>query len=384
MQLDANTPRMMKKIVFIALILLTLCRMGFFLYSNKEKYANDYWSRYPTLKTVFEGSQYMMKDWKFWIPDETVYSYAAGAYVKGANPILVESTQPPLGKYLMALSVVLFNNENVIVALFFAFFLIGVGWTAYLLSKNSIVSGISVLLLMCDSLFTNQLRYMPLLDIFEVTFIVWGIACVARGLHKSVRWMFVLGLVFIGLSMMTKVWVTGAVFLCVVTLYTIIVDRPYIKYLFVGYGIIFAILLVVYAKTIVSGYSPLEILKVQKWLFWYHESKINRFFTIWPLIFLNKWYVWWGTEPIIKEAQWSVLWPVTTGIFLVEIVRKLYRRAISYHNGVWDVFFYSMLVYLFFMSMGQANARYLLPFLVLGYPFCCALVYRGIFMKRKK
>lgn len=375
---------MFNKIIFIVLLAFIAFRVGSFVYQSKDKYRADYWSRYPTLKEVFEGSQYMMKDWKFWIPDETVYSYAAGAYANGANPILVESTQPPLGKYLLSLSVILFNNENIIVAVFFGFFLTGIGYVTYMLSKNSIVAGLAVLLLTFDSLFVNQLKYMPLLDIFEVTFILWGVACTAVGIGKSRRWLFVSGVVFIGLAMMIKVWVTGAVFLGVISLYTMFAKRSYIKYLFAGFAIIFAVLLAVYAKTIASGYSPLEILKVQKWLFWYHESKINRLFTIWPLIFLNKWYVWWGSEPIIQDSNWSVLWPVTIGIFLFETIRKLVARTMRYHNVVWDLVFYCMLVYSVFISVGQANARYLLPLLSLAYPFTCALVYSGISMKGKK
>jgi hypothetical protein len=375
---------MVKKVITIVLLLLIFSRFGWLVYQNRNKYTPDYWQRYQTLKTVFEGSQYMMKDWKFWIPDETVYAYAAGAYAKGANPILVESTQPPLGKYLLSLSVLLFNNENVIVALFWLFFLIGIGEMTYLLSKNSIVAIISVLFVTFESLFTNQLRYMPLLDIFEITFILWGIVCVVVGLQKSARWVFVSGLVFIGLSMMVKVWITGVVFLLVATVYSIVTKRSYFKYIIVGYGIIFVILLAIYARTILSGYSPLDILKVQKWLFWYHESKINRFFTIWPLVFLNRWYVWWGNEPVISDANWSVSWPITIGIFIFETVRRLVRRAVSYRNRAWDLLFYCMIVYSLFISVGQANARYLLPLLSLAYPFSCALIYRGIFMKRGK
>jgi len=374
---------MLKKLLTIGIVLLILFRFGWLVYQNRSKYTPDYWKRYQTLKTVFDGSQYMMKNWKYWIPDETVYAYAAGAYAKGANPILVESTQPPLGKYLLSLSVFLFDNENVMVALFFVLFLVGIGWMTYLLSKNIIVSGFSVLLLLFDSLFTNQLRYTPLLDIFEITFIIWGVACIAVGLHKSIRWLFILGFLFIGLSMMVKVWITGAVFLGLVTLYSIIVKRAYIKYIVVGYGLIFAVLLVVYTRTMQSGYSPLEIVKVQKWLFWYHESKINGLFTIWPLIFFNKWYVWWGNAPIISDANWSITWPIITGIFLLETVRRIIKKAISYHNTVWDLFFYSLLTYSFFLSAGQANARYLLPLLAFGYPFSSSLLYQG-FMKMYK
>ena len=375
---------MIKKVINIAIVCIIMLRVTWVLYDNRAKFVPDYWQRYPILKDVFGQSQYMMKGWKYWIPDETAYSYAAGAYAKGANPILVESTQPPLGKYLLSLSVLLFNNENVIVALFFVFLLVGVGWTAYLLSNSSIVSDISVLLLTSDSLFTNQIRYMPLLDIFEITFIVWGIACAALGLRKSVPVIFIVGLVLIGLSMMVKVWVTGAIFLCVVTVCAVIMKRSYIKYIFIAYGIIFVILLAVYAKTISSGYSPLEILKVQKWLFWYHESKINNFFTIWPLVFLNKWYVWWGSEPIIRDSNWSVLWPIITGVFLFEIVRKLVTKSVSYHNSTWDIFFYCMVIYSFFISAGQASARYLLPLFSLVHPFFCALIYRRYLLKGKK
>src|SRR6185369_2316729 len=106
--------------IFLSILLtgIILFNISSVLYLNKDKYlAHDYWQRFPELKHRYLDSQYANKH-PIWIVDEVGFAYAGGALITGENPILVIPDAPPLGKYLIGLSAVIFNNEHVIVAIF--------------------------------------------------------------------------------------------------------------------------------------------------------------------------------------------------------------------------------------------------------------------------
>ena len=375
-----------KKIITILLFILISFRIGWLLYQHKDKYRADYWSRYESLKSVYGESQYSMKGWKYWIPDETVYAYAGGAYIKGANPILVESTQPPLGKYLIGLSILATGSENNIVALFFIFFLIGIYMLVRTMTGSIMVALIAVLIASFERLFIDQLIYTPLLDMFHITFILYAIISASYAVKKSKPVFVLLSFILLSASMLTKVWVMGFVFTISISMYILLKKPKYYVYVFAGGIIIVLSILLVYARLVLEGYSIIEILKVQKWLYWYHNSKINRFFTIWPLIFMNKWYVWWGEVPVIQDLNWSLSWPIVIGSGMVASVYGLWSIVKKTEPAI-HISALSILAYAAFISLGQASARYLLPFLPICYSMMIWAVYeigKRIVIKRSK
>lgn len=375
-----------KKIVTTLLLIFLCVRVGSLLYQHKDKYIPNYWTRYETLKSVYGESQYSMKEWKFWLPDETVYAYAGGAYIKGANPILVESTQPPLGKYLIGLSIAVTQNENTIVAQFFCFLLGGIFILIQLMTGNSSVAFIGVLIASYERLFVDQLLYTPLLDIFHITFILYVIITASYAMKKSKPGFLLLSFILLAASMMTKVWVMGFVYTVAISFYVLIKKPKYSIYIGVGGLLIVASTLLVYSRLIIGGYSIIEILKVQKWLYWYHNSKINRFFTIWPLIFMNKWYVWWGEVPVITDSNWSFSWPIVIGSGMAASLYEVWS-IVKKTNPAVQISAFSIIAYAVFISLGQASARYLLPFLPICYSIMVWAVYeigKRVFMKRGK
>ncbi len=369
---------MVKKVFTILLLFLICFRVGWMFYQHKDTYALDYWTRYESLKEMFGASQYSMKEWKYWLPDETVYAYAGGAYLKGANPTLVESTQPPLGKYLIGLSIFLTGNENIIVSVFFALLFFGIYILIWMMTKNSPVALLGVFVALHEPLFMDQLTYTPLLDMFHITFILYAIIFASYAIQKSKPMCIVLSFLFLTASMMTKVWVMGFVYMVAITLYIVLKKPKYYGYIIFGGIVLFFGTLAAYSRLLFDKYSVMEILKVQKWLYWYHNSKMNRFGTIWPLIFLNKWYVWWGNSPVIKDAHWSLTWPVVVGSGIVSSIYTVWSM-IKKTEPALQISAIAIITYAVFMSLGQANARYLLPFL----PICYSMMIWAAFSVAK-
>ena len=100
----------MKKKRLITFVLLSILLIRFFklMPPVKELFQKSY--NDEALEKVYYSSQYILENPKGSIPDDTIYNFTAGYYLRGGSPILVNPEQPPLGKYLLALSILLFQN----------------------------------------------------------------------------------------------------------------------------------------------------------------------------------------------------------------------------------------------------------------------------------
>lgn len=356
---------MMMKILSFGLFVGIVWQCITIILPVREKLTPTYWDRYETLKAVFENSQYGRKDYQFWIPDETVYAYAGGAYLRGANPILVESTQPPLGKYGVGLSIALFQNENVGILLSGMLLLIVIGYIAYSCMGSIFWSLLTVFLFLTEPLFRSQFTYMPLLDTGFILLAYLGLALGAKGIQKNNGLLIILSCVLVTCASQTKVWVSSLPFFLSIIGGIFFFRRNLVRSFIIGLIISIPIIIFSYYRTITGGFGILTPLKAQKYLLWYHTSKINGLGTIWPLVYLNRWYVWWGDAPIIKDQNWSVSWLlVISGAFatLVTNIRKRLKKELIV--SMYMIFF---VVECVFLSLGQANARYLYPILPISY-----------------
>jgi hypothetical protein len=365
---------MNKKVITGLLLILILCRFGWLVYQNRNKYLPDYWQRYPVLKTVYSESQYTTKNYKYLIPDETGYSYAAGAYILGANPILIESTQPPLGKYILGLSILLTGSENIAILLFFICLLTGIYLLVQTLTHSRTLALLTVFAALFEPLFTDQLKFTPLLDTIFITFLVYAILTAGRAIESKKPHYLIVTYLCLASAMMTKVWIITAVFAAPVTIYILMKKWQYYPYIILGFFVVLGVTLLTYMRMFFDHYTVIQVIKVQKWLYWYHSSKINRIGTIWPLIFLNRWYVWWGNTPVIKDQNWSLSWPVVIGTTLVACVRVLFAPR-KKSNPMIQLCAIAVVCYSIFMSLGQASARYLIPVLPFGYALTAWLLY---------
>jgi len=121
--------KLLRKLIFIILLGVIFFNVSSTVFSLRTKYfSTDYWQNFPALEKVFLSSQYVNKHATGFIPDEIAFSYAGGKLIKGTSPVLVVPDAPPLGKYIIGLSTILFNNDrtfilvSAILSLIFLFF----------------------------------------------------------------------------------------------------------------------------------------------------------------------------------------------------------------------------------------------------------------------
>jgi len=379
----------MKKFILRSLPLL-LCIAIFFnvflaVLSVASTYQQqDYWKRYPDLKKMYYDSIYANKKGEF-IRDEFVYSFAAGSLLKGVSPILVNPETPPLGKYFIGLSIIIFNNEHILTL----FFGIGSLFILYFIGKqvfsSTLLALLPVVLLSFEPLFLNQLRITPLLDIIQLFFLLCFFLFfnLAYEKKKYVRY-FILANCMLGGFISVKYFGVGAtVFVAAVGVLLARKDIRKVIYFIATSVVAPIILLSMYLQVLLSGYTLSAFLGVQKWIFLYNQGHITKPFTFFPLFLYNKWYAWWN-DSILSDAQWQITWPLSFISLL--FVLWIYLKYAAFRSKALDIILTWVVLYIGLLQIGYVSARY---FVLLLPPLFIVMIFglrAGVllFLKSKK
>jgi hypothetical protein len=364
------------------IIVLLITSLSLILKDNWNLYSsNNYWQRYEGLETLYKSSQYVSKTPSGWIPDEALYAYAGGYYIKGNNPVLVNVEAPPLGKYVIGISTLIFNNENTIIMLGFGILsIVGMIILGKQILQSWTIALIPPLLLSLEPLFRNQFKYVPHFDIAHMAFLIWSFICFnkARSTNKTKWW--ALTSLILGLFISTKFFMSGApvVSAMIIVLFLNKQWQHIIKFT-LTLPIAIITLLIMYLRVFAFNYTIREYLGIQKYIYLFWQHKFEHPFSIWPLIYLNQWYVWWGDKPVLQESQWRISWPITVTISLITTITTLFKKIPT--NKPLEILLSFTATYLAFLSVGQTTARYLvilLPVLYITATYFAQTIYNKI------
>lgn len=349
-----------EKLISFILIVIIGFNITSTVFPISSKYTSkDYWERFPAMETIFKNSQYISKKPTAIIPDEVAFSYSAGKLVQGENPVLHVPDAPPLGKYLIGLSAFIFNNENVVIFIFSILSVVLIYFLGFQIFSSRLVSLIPPLLFSSETIFKNQLIYTPLLDLFQLTFLLSSFYFFNKAMSsKSPVKFFLISIVFVGFFISTKFFVSGLSIVFAMTL--VLVLRKSFKKLLLFIATLpvsVFILLLSYSRVLAFGYSLRELIGIQKWVFLYHQSKVILPFSVWPLLFFNQWHVWFGDKPVISDPQWSISWPLITIISFLTLIFYLLRKI--EHKLEVEILIAWAACYLLFLSVGNTFSRYL-------------------------
>src|SRR5215469_13797854 len=273
-------PRWAIPTICIILVLGIIINVGSVLFQQRGKYsAHDYWQRYDALKQAYLDSQYANKHPKGFLPDETVYAYAGGAFVQGANPLLIIPDAPPLGKYFIGLSILTFNNEHDVILVFTILSLVLLFILSRQIFSSIPLSLIPVFLLSSELLFKNQMVYTPLFDIMQLAFILAIFIVFNIGFTAKRKDYVYFGIVclLLGCFISIKFFASGITIL--VAWYIVLLSHKKNKkalMLTVFTPLIPIALLLSYARVFAFGYSLRKLVGAQKWIFIYHQGQIMK------------------------------------------------------------------------------------------------------------
>lgn len=375
----------MKKKVFIVLIILFIFHLVFRIYSYREsylsKYDHNYWKeRYlksqwvanPTCtrtdphinpKTCKWDDTWYAEQAKKDAPlnednsigDDGLYTYAGWEYLTGHDPTLLNAEIPPLGKYVIGLSILIFGNQNIF-ALVSGLFVLGAFFALNkIVFQDSFLAFLPVYLLSFDPLFYTQLQS-TYLDLFYLSFLLLTFIFFLKE-------RFIIAAIFLGCMIATKTSIVT--FLLVVAtqmLYLFYMKHkvkiiPYIFSLVISMGIF----LLTYAVFFVHGNSLQKFLGVQKWIynFYVTGAKGDPLAPI-QMIFTGQWSTWWGQLQYVSE--WNILWPlsfIASSYYLYYVFSKR-KRYQSVLFGIWIVIYF---VFLTFIPIWPRYLLVTLPFM---------------------
>lgn len=351
-----------RKLLLIFFFTISIFRVSYDVYQNSSSFFGEgYKDKFNHYKNLYYSSQYTTKDNPGIIPDNALESFAAGFLLYGGNPILIIHDQPPLGRYLLSLSIAIFDNPNAIIVILTYISLIGIFLIGAEAIRNKLLSLIPVALFANEPLFLEKLKYIPLLEPIELPFIIFSLYFFIRGTHNksSLLW-FLLATLMLGFVISIRFFVLGAVLTFSMFLF-LILQKNLKKIILLGAMLPFSLFILVasYTKTILDGHSIIGVFGIQKYIYWYHKSQLDLFLSFWDLLIFNRWHTWWGDRSISSDYQWNILWPIFAVLsfllFLFFILKTYKLNSAEKIILLWCIFYSGLL------SLGHTSTRYFLP-----------------------
>lgn len=388
----------MKKVLFAVLFILFMGHLLFRIYEYRSAYTTHFDPNYYKLK--FENSQWSTKpacentdphvnpytcvwDDQWYeqnknnptaadlkrnpIGDDILYTYAGWEYIQGKDPTLLNAELPPFGKYLIGLSIVLFNNQNIfalfsIVFALFAFYLLNTQ-----VFKNKLYAFIPVVLLSLEPLFYTQMKT-TLLDV-----LYFGLGCMT--LYFVLKKQFIPSAISLGLMAATKATAsTFPIVIAVVIGYLFITKQKELikKYIF-SLPIAGLVFLISYIQYFLLGNSIISFLGVQKWILnFYANGAKGSIIAPWEMVFTGGFANWFGGQSVVSE--WHIGWPI---LFVVSLFAGGYILYKYHKKPVLLIVLWTFLYFLF-LSFIPLWSRYFLLILPFMYTLCTWLIVERI------
>lgn len=335
-----------KKIAIHIFFLLTAYNILNFIFSNKGLFTEKF---DPIIhKKLYGQSQYILSEPLSIIPDEIVYALSGWEYVHGLNPILLNGEQPPLGKYLIGLSELWFENSRFTGPIFNVLILVILYFLILQILDSKILASFLVYIFSFEKVFFAQMRYSPNLDNIQVFFILASFYFLVKYFKKNridlIFWSFI----FLGLVISTKFWITGSVILLSYFLSFLLTKRyKKLKTAFLFAPIILVPLFISYTNSFLNGMDLREFFGTQKYIYAWFSSNINfDIIKIWNFLMVNS----------SHSADWQVTWPILSIVSFLSLI-KMRKNEPVYIIGVWVVIYFALLV------VGNINGRYFFPIL---------------------
>lgn len=365
-------------IILILLLLIIFSQFLYLIFNNWEKFfLPGYSKNYESYKNAYYSSQYAVKNSKAIIPDEIFEDFAAGAFLKGLDPINIVHDHPPLGRYILSLSIILFDNPNTIVIFCLVLSFLGVYLISGKVIDNKYLKLLPLAIFVNEPLTLNKLIYTPLPEPVQLPFIIFSIYFFLESLNKrDKRIYYILVSILLGCVISIRFFVTGGVILGTILFFLFIIKRNFTEgFKFLLYlPLSLLVLFLSYTRTIRDGYNIFGILKIQKYILSYHKSAFTNAFSFWDLIIFNRWHTWWGEKLISSDPQWNIFWPASVVFsFLGMLLALLKRFHFSDSEKIIAVYtvFYSLM-----LSTGYTATRYFFPLMPFLYILSVSVIIK--------
>lgn len=314
----------MKKFLWFVILAGIVVKLSIYIASNQNYFLRKFDPVY--MGNLYSQSQYVIGERsKGGIGDDGLYAFAGYYYLFQKGDVSsVNFEHPPLGKYLIGLSILLFGNENIINIIYFLFLLLLTYKLSQILLSDRILSVLSVGILSLDSLFLDNL-VRSLLDLPFTLFFVGGVYFFLLGLKKS-RFLY-LSFIFLGAAFSTRFFPVLLIICLYLLLIIIVFQRKSIKTFIKASFLIPIIYLISHISFFFYHPSVVEFLRHKKWMLaWFTGTPIITG-NIWRNIFTG-WYID-STGKLVVNEHWMLVVPVVVVFAMVSIfhvIPNLFRN----------------------------------------------------------
>lgn len=328
-----------------------------------------------TYEKKYYQSQWIIPNSKNPISDIDLYAYAGYRYIKGENPILINPEVPPLGKYLIGFSILVFKNFRIINLFFCYLCLFLIFFLSYKLTKSLFQSSISILLTSLNTLFIDQIINAGQLEIFQLFFLLTFLFVFNEYLkNKKFFYLILLGITF-GFFISIKFFFYFYLIInfALILFFIIIKNQKKINFLFLSKTILIINIIalitysLIYFQFFIKTDNPIKFFGMQKWILnFYSQSNIDKvkiFGSYLLLLFFNQWRYWSKNYPLISYKNWSLLWPMT---FILGIYSFYYtfKKNFFSKNSLIPLIFSFFFMYNLFLLITPIYPRYFLLLLI--------------------
>lgn len=317
---------MWSKILTLVLLarLITLIIPNLSLYTtpfNAQK-AQDRYFNSAYIKG--DKADYILSDGELYAT-EGYFLISQGKDIKKLTP-----GHPPLGKYLIGLSIKLFNNPywfNLTAALLTIFVLFHL---TKLFFNSSLPPPLISLIFTFEPLFTSQFTK-SMLDIYLLLFSLSSLYFYLKWLKNNQLSSILISQFFLGLSFAGKFFPTSAPLATALLITTLLTGSfARFKHHILGLLAIPAAFMLAHFTFFIHHPSLIDFARYQRFLisWWAGSPQVNPGL-VWDLIFFNRWHTWWGAG-VISTPTWWLGWPISITLSLLSLpilkLTRLYRQ----------------------------------------------------------
>lgn len=316
---------------------------------------------YSYSKDLYDHSQWTLARTVRSVSDDQEYQIAGYDAIVNGELYRVTPEVPPLGKYLIGLSIILFKNAQIMSLIFYIFSIFIFYYLAYLVLKNDQLTKIATVIFMTEPLLFSQatisMMDLPLL----ITLMIHCIFLLKLLKNAETKNSFTKDLPLLvgaGFSLGAFLSVKIGFFALVIIaadIFILLKNRKISYFVHILLGS-FLFYFASYLPFFMRGHSFLELLKAQKWMIiWYLSSEVKPLLGM-PLISLSLglYKNWSKGSQFNRISEWTILWPFYLGTIFA-LVKHFVKNRARFSNDY---------LYTFLICFGFFGLFIIIPFWV--------------------
>ncbi len=325
--------------------------MTVFFWKNWKNYQTPY--DHSFFSRIYSLSPYVMGPAASeGIGDDGLYAFAGYYYIYGGDISQVNFENPPIGKYLIGLSIQLFGNQNRINIVYGFLFLLTLYFLCKLLFSRGFWGCLAVCIACLDPYFQSQLL-LSLLDLPMTVFFLIGFTFYLIAKRKN-YWFFLFSSVFFGLSAGTKFF-PGLILFILALIIDLLFSAPEkLPKFIISLILIPVIYFIVHGVYFLYHPSLLEFFHYQKWIVHWRLGNPTVPGNIITNVLFGFYRSWWEKGIWIFDKEWSPILAVLTVFGL--------SSPILAPNSKWFLFYWLTIVFIIYIAFGTVGvAKYIFP-----------------------